>query len=350
MKIIPLAIALIFLAFVLPIASASAGHGEKDVHVKDSKGNDISKDNIDNSDDDKPHASDDDSQENESNTGFESINESDYVRNEISAGNKLFVESLITGLYEDLKGNSTDDGVKGGIVYSAITFVPNPYEDSDIVELYGGYQALTIYAVVLFVLGELISRSIARTKLAAGTLKHKDLSGYHFIGGVAMCGLALIANIFYMFALEILEALNEFITVPAIPDLAIDPSSLWLLGLKGLCDLVVVGFFIVRFFLIYVIAVVCGIIAFLLVPEFSREFATDCIEKIIRLLLLQPAALFVMVIGFVAIDNSPVFFQGIWYIGLTALIFLTCWYFMFGKFTLLKTAVVFAIRKGVTKI
>lgn len=347
MKILPLVVALIFLAFVLPIASAD-DTGSVKVISKDGK--DITDENHEEGDSHRDNGRENgDSQPD--NMGFEPLSDEDYIRNEISAGNKLFVVSTIDALYEDLKNNPVnEDGEQGGVLFTVVTFVPNPYEDKTIIEWYGGYLNLTLYAIALFVLGELISRSIARTKIASGALKHKDLSGYRFMGGIAICGFALIANIFYQLSLEIIEALNEFIMVPAIPNMAINPDNLILLCVSGLCDLLLVGFFVIRFFIIYVAAVLCSVIAFLLVPESTREFAADCIEKLIRLLLLQPAALFVTAIGFAAVDRIPFFAVSSWCLWLTLLVFLTCWYFMFGKFTLLKTAVVFAIRKGVTKI
>lgn len=282
----------------------------------------------------------------------ETVENKDFIRNEISAGNSIFVRSIVNGLYADFQNSSVTDeyGDAGGLIFSAVTFVPNPYDDTSIVELYGGYLNLTIYLIVLFVLGELISRSAARTKLTTGVLGHKDLSGYHFIGGIAMCGFAIVANLIYMGALDVVEALNEFITLPAMPNITPGPDNLLMFALGGLCDLLVVGFFVVRYFMLYVIAVVCSIIAFLLVPELTRDFATNCIEKIIRILALQPAALFVTVMGLIAFDGLPSPLKPFAYIGLTVLILLTCWYFMFGSFKLLKTAVVFAIRKGVTKI
>lgn len=344
MKIITLAVTFFLIVFMLTGAVMADDTGSVKVISKDGK--DITKDNHEEGDSRKGQ-----SNEEPESAGYESVDNEDYVRNEISAGNKLFVKSIIDGLYNDLKGNPVnEEGEQGGVLFSVVTFIPNPYEDKTIVEWYGGYLNLTLYAIVLFVMGELISRSIARTKIASGALKHKDLSGYRFMGGIAVCGFALIANLFYQLSLEIIEALNKFIAVPVIPNLAVNPDNLMVLGLMGLCDTILVGFFVIRFFIIYAVAVVCSIIAFLLVPEATRDFATDCIEKIIRLLLLQPAALFVTAIGLVAIDSLPQAFQALWYIGLTVLVFLTCWWFMFGKFTLLKAAVVFTIRKGVTKI
>lgn len=342
MKIIPLIVALIFLTSLISVASA---HDVGSVKVISRDGKDITKDNHEEGD--KRRTED----TNVSSTGFEPIEDKDFIRNEISAGNTLFVKSIINGLYEDLKSNPVnEDGVQGGVLFSVVTFVPNPYDDKTIIEWYGGYLNLTIYAIVLFLLGELISRSIARTKLAAGTLNYKDLSGYRFIGGIAICGFALVANLFYQLSLEVIEALNKYITIPVIPNLAINPDNLFLLCVLGICDIALVGFFAIRYYIIYVFAVVCSVVAFMLVPEVTRDFATDCIEKLIRLLALQPAALFVTAIGITAADRLPGFAQTSWCLWLTLLVFLTCWYFIFGNFTLLKKAVTYAIKEGVTKI
>lgn len=351
MRLIQLVAALAVLLFFLPIAFAEDTENVKVIHTnEDGTKTDITKDNHKEVDNDSENTS-----KETTTTGFEPIENDTYIQNEISAGNTLFVKSVIEGLYEDMKSNPTSaDGEQGGILFSLVTFVPNPYEDSTITELYGSYLNLILYAIVIFVLGELISRSLARSKITDSyyhpQFKYKQLSGYRFVGGIAVCGFALIANVFYWLSLEIIESINEYITIPIIPNLAVNPDNLLLLGLMAVCDLLLVGFFIIRFFIIYIVAVLCGVLAFLLVPEFTRDFAENCIEKIIRLLTLQPAALAVTAIGIAASDHIPNSVQNFWYVGLTIAVFLTCWYFMFGKFTLLKTAVVFAVRKGVAKL
>lgn len=269
----------------------------------------------------------------------ENISGEDFIQNEVSAGNKLFVRSLIDGIYNNSAKTSAFD---------ALTFSPNPYQDKGVVKLYGGYQNLSLYMIVLFIFGALTNRSLARTKL----IRKVNLSHAAFIGGIAMCCFALVANIIFAGALNLIEALNQFITLPAhvIPKIP-NPDSLLLFVISGLGDLFIYGFFtIVRYYVIYIVAVVCSVIAVLLVPEFSRDFAKDCIEKIIRILFLQPAALFVYVICINASNGLPDFLKPYSYLGITIMIFLTCWYFMFGNFTLLKKGVSLAVKKGLVKI
>ena len=199
-------------------------------------------------------------------------------------------------------------------------------------------------------LGELISRSIARTKLDSGFLRHKNLSEYKFIGGVALCGFAIVANLLYMGALYVVGALNEFIILPTAPLLAPNPDNLIIFSLTGLCNLILLSFFVIRILIIYIFAVVCSITAFLLVPEGTRDFATNLIEKIVRILLLQPAVLLIIVIGRIGLQDLPGFFWTYGNFAMTLLVLATCWYIMFGNFRILKVALVFAVRKGLTKI
>lgn len=267
----------------------------------------------------------------------ENISGDDYLQNEVSAGNQLFVRSLIDDVYSNFNNS----------VYTALTFVPNPYQDKGVKNLYGGYLNLSIYMTAIFIFGALVNRSLARTKLA---FRKMDLSHSAFIGGIAICCFAIVANVIFSGALDLVEALNKFITLPAMPEIVPNPDNLLLFAIKGLCDLLLIGFFVVRYYVIYIVAVVCSIIAVLLVPEFSRDFAKTCIEKIVRILALQPAALFVYVVCLIASEGLPDILKPFSYIGMTVLVAATCWYFLFGNFTLLKKGVSLAVSKGLVKI
>jgi len=279
----------------------------------------------------------------------ETADNGNFLSNAVSSGITGFLRGLCDGAYADIdaeeNGTEFTNGTKDGI-YTAITFVPDPYEDKNIVELYGGYLNLTVFFAAVFVFGALISRSIARMKLG----RNKNLTQSAFIGGIATCGLALIANILFDGTLNTIEALNMFITLPAMPALTPDPSNLLLFIVQCGCDLVLFTFFVIRYYIIYIVAVGCSVIAVLLVPEFTRDFAKNCIEKIIRILFLQPAALFVYVVCVLSVDGLPDDLKAFAHIGVTVMVFLTCWYFLFGDFTLLKKSVAYAIRKGVVKV
>jgi len=297
----------------------------------------------------------------ESNIESENVDNGNFLTNAVSAGISLFIQGLCDGIYADIYAdgygysedrtgtnntgyteytNSTYDGI-----YTAITSVPHPYEDNKIVELYGGYLNLTIFCILIFVFGALISRSIERMRLD----KNINLTRSAFVGGIATCLFALVANIIYAGALNTIEALNNFITLPAMPALAPDPSDLLLCIVQTFCDLILFTFFNIRYYVLYIVAVGCSVIAVLLVPEFTRDFAENCIEKIIRILFLQPAALFVCVVCIMSVDSLPNDLKAFAHISTTILVFATCWYFMFGNFTLLKRGISYAVRKGVGK-
>ena len=103
------------------------------------------------------------------------------------------------GAEEKLKiKNSKDEyGNTAGMIYTAVTFVPNPYENNTIVELYGGYVNFCIFLAVMFILGELRITSSSKYSLPPR----------RFIGGLTMCLFALMGNIFFMLVLDVIEAL-----------------------------------------------------------------------------------------------------------------------------------------------
>lgn len=289
-------------------------------------------------------------------TSSETADNGNFLSNAVSSGIMTFVHTICDGIYADIyadnhgpgenstgAANGTEFTNSTDSLYDALTSVPHPYENQTIVKMYGGYLNLTLYFIAIFVLGALISRSIARMRLD----KDIDVRQAAFIGGIAICGLALIANILYMFALDIVEALNHYIMLPTMPAMTPDPTDDLLLSIiQSICDLLLLVFFKIRYYLLNVVAVGCSIVAVLLVPEFSRDFAENCIEKIIRILFLQPAALFVYVVCIQSDSGSNV----VSHISTTVFVFVTCWFFMFGSFTLLKKGVSFVIRKGVVKV
>jgi len=285
-------------------------------------------------------------------TKTESIDSPDILSESVSKGNALFARSLVDGMYADFENSNVtkEYGSIRGALVTVLTFVPNPYDDPIIQDLYKDYNNLAIYFVVLFILGEFFNRRMAQLKVTTSVFGNKDLSQSRFIGGICMCMLGLSANIIFMFALQVVQALSQFVVMPSMDAIAPNPSNLLLYGMMGLCDLLLLLFFAIRYFLIYIIAVLCSLIAVMLVPDVTRGFALDAIEKIIRLLVMQPAALFASVIAIYATKGLPAPLESFGYIGLTIVVFLVCWYCMFGNFTLLKQAVTYAVKKGVVKV
>ena len=102
---------------------------------------------------------------------YEIVEDEDYIRNEVAAGNKQFLTGLLTDIYTEFQNSSVKDehGNTAGMIYTAVTFVPNPYENNTIVELYGGYVNLCIFLTVMFILGESVNRSAARMRITSSS-------------------------------------------------------------------------------------------------------------------------------------------------------------------------------------
>ena len=92
----------------------------------------------------------------------------------------------------------------------------------------------------------------------------------------------------------------------------------------------------IRYFVIYAVAVICTVLAVLLVPDFSRDFAKKAIDHIVRILLLQPVAIFFTCLGILTMKNLPSQLQPFGYIGLTIFVFLVCIYMLIGDFEFIK--------------
>lgn len=266
----------------------------------------------------------------------------------IGDGLNKWGKGLIDGMYNSFDNSSVTSkfGTTRGALYTAITYVPNPYEDPTIEGLYRNYNNLAIFFVAIFIFGAWASRSLAKMKVTSNVFGDKDLSTSAFFGGLCMCFLALFANFFYMFALQIIQALSQFAMGNVMDSIAPSPDNLVLYAMMALCDMLVFVFFIVRYFIIYAVAVMCTIIAVLLVPEFSRDFAKKSIDHIVRILLLQPVSIFFTCLGIIALKNLPANsgIQAFGYVGLTVLVFLVCWYMLWGDFEFLKKAIKYAVE------
>ncbi|MDD4521697.1 MAG: hypothetical protein PHW84_01930 [Methanosarcina sp.] len=279
--------------------------------------------------------------------GSEDVDNQGLLSKGVSKGIELFIRGMMDGAYSGMNANESETeftNARENGVYSALVDVPNPYENKSIVDLYGGYINLSLYLSALFIIGAIVGRSIERARLS----QRHNLTQAAFAGGLALCGLAMISSFIYAGSLEVIKALNGFITMPALPIMTSNPDSLLVHIAQTLCDLVLLVFLTIRYYVIYITAVAVPIIIVLLVPEHTRDFAQDLIEKIIRILALQPAALFVYVVCLLSLDDLPSGLKAFGHLGTTLMIFLTCWYFMFGNFTLLKKGVSFAISKGIS--
>jgi hypothetical protein len=281
-------------------------------------------------------------------TKTESIPESDIVSGWVTTGLNNWLKGLIGGMYASFENNSAVNdkfGTPRGALYTAITYVPDPYDDPAIKSLFHSYNNLAIFFVVIFIFGTWANRNLSRSKVTFSVFGEKDLSTSALFSGIAMCIVALFGNFIYMFALQIIQALSQYAMLNVLDSIAPAPDNLILYAMMAVCDLTVFVFFLIRYFIIYAVAVLCTVIAVLLVPEFSRDFAKKSIDHILRILLLQPVTIFFTCLGIVALKNLPANsgIQALGYVGLTILVFLVCWYMLWGNFEFVKKAARYAV-------
>jgi len=265
----------------------------------------------------------------------EGLSATDAGADMVAKGGNLFVRSLIDGMYNSTAINSNFGSIRGSL-YTFITTVPDPYSIPQVKSIYSDYKNLAIYMVGLFIAGTWISRNIARTRITAGVFPKKDLSTENFIGGISMCFIALFANYMFMLALKITEIFSQIAMFNVMDSIAPNPDNLVLYAGMAVCDLTVSIFFIVRYFIIIAAAISCTVLAVLWVPESTRGFAKNTTIKIIRVLALQPAAIFAASIGIIGLKALNAAGAPGGYIGMTIFVFLVCYWFLFGNFEMIK--------------
>lgn len=257
----------------------------------------------------------------------------------VSAGIGQFFKGQIDGMYASFQNNTAINnqfGTARGALFTVITYVPDPYADPQIKSMFLNYRSLSIYFVILFILGGFISRNLALSHVSENVFGNRDLSTSSFINGMAVCFIGLCANFFFMFALKVIQALSQFAMANVLDSIAPSPDNLVLFLMMAICDFTVFIFFIIRYFIIYIVAVLITVIAVLLVPNSTRDFAKKTLDHIIRILLLQPVTIFVTCLGILIMKGLPLQFQPFGYIGLTALVLLTCLYMLIGDFAFIK--------------
>jgi hypothetical protein len=248
----------------------------------------------------------------------------------ISAANNMW------GAFENNTAVNEEFGTTRGALFTFITHIPDPYSIPEIKNLYTSYFNLALYFVVLFILGEFINRNLARAKITESVFGEKDLSTSKFVGGIAMCFIGLFANLIFIGALKITEALSQYAMFQVMDSIAPDPSNFVTYLGMAFCDLCVAIFFIIRYFVIIATAVCCTVLAVLLVPESTRGFAKRTIGNVIRILSLQPGTIFATSIGIIGLKHLPYGLQQLGYIGLTIFVALVCWYLLTGDFEFIK--------------
>ena len=247
--------------------------------------------------------------------------------------------AIADNMYGSFQNNTAVNeqfGTTRGVLFTFITHVPDPYSIPEVKSLYQNYFNLAVFFVIIFVIGELINRNLARAKITENVFGEKDLSTSKFIGGLTICGLALFANLIYEMALKITEALSQYAMFQVMDSIAPDPSNFVTYVGMAICDLSVMIFFLIRYFVLVAFAVCCTIVAVLWVPEATRGFAKKVTQSVIRILALQPVTIFATSIGIMGLNYLPHEVQAFGYVGLTVFIFITCWYLLTGDFEMIK--------------
>src|SRR5665647_2099722 len=280
----------------------------------------------------------------------ESVPSNNVASGMVSDGINLFGRSLIDGMYASFDNNSEVNnrfGTVRGSLFTALTYLTLMMIPA-IKGLFKNYNALAIFFVCIFIFGKWANRSLARTKIYSSVFEDKDLSTSRFWGGLCMCFIALTANFFYVMLLKIIETLSQFVMLNNLSSIAPSPDNLVLYAMMALCDSVVFIFFIIRYIIIYAVAILCTLIAVMYVPEWSRDFAKKTTDHVLRILFLQPVAIFFTGIGIMALKGLPSNsgMQAIGYVCLTILVFLVCWYMLFGDFEFIKKGVKLVMAAG----
>lgn len=248
--------------------------------------------------------------------------------------------------------NNTDINEKfstpQGALFNFSTQIPDPYNTPEVKKLSKNYRYLAIFFVILFILGEFMNRNLARMKVTESVFGSKDLSTSRFVGGITMCFIGLFANFIFIGALKVTEVLSQYAMFGVMDSIAPSPDNVVIYLGMAICDFCIMIFFIIRYYIIVAAAIVCTVIAVLWVPETTREFAQKTTEMIVRVLALQPAAVFATSVGILGLKNMPAIAQPLGYICLTIFVILTCWYFLFGDFKIIKKGGKILIKAGGT--
>jgi hypothetical protein len=267
----------------------------------------------------------------------------------VAKGIQKVLIMLADSMYGAFNNNTeinNEFGTPQGALFNFSTHTPDPYNTPEVKRLSKNYYYLAVFFVILFIVGEFMNRNLARMKVTESVFGNKDLSTSRFVGGITMCFIGLFANFFFMGALKVTEVLSQYAMFNVIGSITPSPDNIvTYLGI-ALCDFCIIIFFIIRYYIIVATAIVCTVIAVLWVPEPTREFAQKTTEIIMRVLALQPAAVFATSVGVLALKNMPKEALPLGYICLAIFVVLVCCYFLFGDFKIIKRGGKILIKVG----
>jgi hypothetical protein len=209
----------------------------------------------------------------------------------------------------------------------------------------------TNFAVILAVLvifGESIATSAAASNYPAysNVFGEKDFSQRRFIGG----GISVMAGIggSYIFRgiMLLIGMIDAYMMLMVMDSIEPNASNVTIYFFLTIAELIVLLFFIYRQVVIVAMYIASPIYGVMWASGYMKDFIDSIGDKVIRVLIMQPLCIFltvVSIITFKALDMKVMGItvwsgdsEGLFGLALCIMIVATCWWCMFGNFTIVK--------------
>jgi len=286
--------------------------------------------------------------------------EEGQVFDEYDAGTDMVSEGVwVKGPTIAADGIYDTFGLSRGFIFSLVGYNINPEKIPIAKDYNDKNQNVAVILAVLFIIGEGLASSAAASNYPAyrNVFGEKDFSQKKYVGG----GIAMIAGIsaswIFRGIMIIIDLINAYMMIQVMD--AIKPSLDNGLMYLFMCiiELVLAIFFMYRQVLIGAMYIASPLYGVMWASGYMKEFIDSIGDKFVRALIMQPLCIFVTCVAIVIMKAMEWGVLGITilegddelllYVFLLIILVYTCLWCLFGKMTLVKRTLNFAIFKKV---
>lgn len=273
-------------------------------------------------------------------------------------GSDMVAEGINKGLTRMGDDIYKQFGQERGFIFRFITWNIKPDQIPTVKEFYTKNLKLAFPLAFLFILGTVISRSIAISNPAAFTnvFGRKDFAQNDLVGGGLFLIIGLTFGFLFLGFMALLDLVNSYLMVTVLDSIApsFDNGVMYLL--MALIELALSVFFIYRQIWIVAAYVFSPLYGLLFASGYLKEFVDSVGDKFLRAMIMQPFCIVTTVVWIIvmkAISVSNTWMQwdasrsGLPYVALFLILLDVCCWCIWGKMTFVKRIVGFGVIKKV---
>jgi hypothetical protein len=299
------------------------------------------------------------------NTSLNTSSKSDFITNS-DVGSGMVADGInlaLTKMGDDVYKNF---GLTRGFIFAFITWNIKPDQIPILNQFYQKNLKLAFPLTFLFILGAVISKSLAVADSVTYTnvFGKKDFAKNDMVGGGLFLLIGLSFGFLFMGVMAALDLINAYLMLTVMDSIApnIDNGILYLM--MSLIELLLSVFFIYRQMWIVAGYAFAPLYGLLFASGYLKEFTDSIGDKFLRAMIMQPMAIATTVFFIIVVkalttsqiwltyqyldpSGSSAVIEGSFYVILFLILLGVCLWCIFGKMTMIKRLVGFKTLKMV---